>query len=1021
VVKPRRRISRALVVASTLLFGTLALAHPPALNAAGVRWTPRLVSSAYYAGAQFDGSGADGARVFFSTSDRVLPDDIDSAISVYRDDAGTLTLMSPSGPFDAGHEFFDGASANGAAVVFSAFDPLAPNDTDPGSDLYAYVAGDIAPVLVTEGPGTGTFRAISDDGSRVLFDSSTSFVPSDTDTALDLYLWDDGVIRLVSGVTPSGPSAQAPASIVAFADDVQIVDFGSPSVLVPGAPATGATYEWRIDGSLRARVADPSIGGPHLSPDGGTLAFWSSRGLVGADTNGTGDAYLEDGSLHLLSDGTTVDQTADVAALLVDGDIWALVETSEALVPADVDGHVDLYRWTKSTGSYELGTTGSGPLDAWYEGGSAAGAVVVRTAEALDATDTDGAEDLYLLRPGGTHSVLVSSATVNDQPVFDAVSSQGDRVLFSTTAALDPSDVDGGKLDIFDFHDGTTTSVGGPASDRDVIFRSASGDATLVGFSTGSSLVPEDDVPNSGDVYLATISPPETVVAQVLPLITPSQEATVTFGSPSGVRFECRLDGVSWSACVSPLHLTGVPEGQHTIEVRAWDRAGFVDPTPGSQPWVVDLTGPAGSVSINDGASTAARWIVRVAIPATDPHNIIAARLSSSPATTNQCAGGCATLDAAYEVAAPGPDVAFDLSRAQFGGSLAEGGRSVYVQWQDGVGNWSPVASDSIVVDRSVDVPTSVTVAALTNPAPIGGSSYLKATVTAADGTPVNTGTIQFTGGGVSSVQYPVAGGVAYHWQEAWTAGTHVVTATYSGAEDLASSAGSVTQAVGSSAIAPTVTAPAARVDAGAVAESPNVPISIEWTGSDPVPGVRVLRYELRQSLDAGPSTLISARLLSSTARASVPSGHTVRFLVRAFDRAGNASPWASGPILQVGVVSEVDAALTYHGTWTTPASSSYYGGHARASSQPGATATYRFTGRSVGWLTALSAVRGKATILVDGVAVQTIDLQASTSRTRVLAFVKSWSSSGTHTITVRVLGTTGRPRIDVDGFVTLR
>jgi hypothetical protein len=39
----------------------------------------------------------------------------------------------------------------------------------------------------------------------------------------------------------------------------------------------------------------------------------------------------------------------------------------------------------------------------------------------------------------------------------------------------------------------------------------------------------------------------------------------------------------------------------------------------------------------------------------------------------------------------------------------------------------------------------------------------------------------------------------------------------------------------------------------------------------------------------------------------------------------------------------------------------------------------------------------------------------------RRIVFAKSWSSSGTHTIRIVVLGTPNRPRVDIDAFEVLR
>ena len=59
--------------------------------------------------------------------------------------------------------------------------------------------------------------------------------------------------------------------------------------------------------------------------------------------------------------------------------------------------------------------------------------------------------------------------------------------------------------------------------------------------------------------------------------------------------------------------------------------------------------------------------------------------------------------------------------------------------------------------------------------------------------------------------------------------------------------------------------------------------------------------------------------------------------------------------------------------------------------------------------------------VLINGSVVGTIDLYAPTTHTRVIGWQKTWSTSATRTIKVVVLGTSGRPRVDVDAFVVLK
>jgi hypothetical protein len=89
--------------------------------------------------------------------------------------------------------------------------------------------------------------------------------------------------------------------------------------------------------------------------------------------------------------------------------------------------------------------------------------------------------------------------------------------------------------------------------------------------------------------YVATYgpgddTPPDTTVGT--PTVS-GDSATVSFASnESGAQFECRLDGGPFDACDSPAHLNGLPDGSHTLAVRAIDLAGNVDPTPASTSFV---------------------------------------------------------------------------------------------------------------------------------------------------------------------------------------------------------------------------------------------------------------------------------------------------------------------------------------------------------------------------------------------------------------------------------------------------
>jgi ribosomal protein L35AE/L33A len=118
---------------------------------------------------------------------------------------------------------------------------------------------------------------------------------------------------------------------------------------------------------------------------------------------------------------------------------------------------------------------------------------------------------------------------------------------------------------------------------------------------------------------------------------------------------------------------------------------------------------------------------------------------------------------------------------------------------------------------------------------------------------------------------------------------------------------------------------------------------------------------------------------------------------------------------------SEASSRVTYRGTWSRATATSYLGGALRWSSTRGATATFSFTGRGFTWIAAKGPTRGSADVYVNGTHVKTISLYASSVSTRQVVYNRSWSTSATRTVVIRVRGTAGHVRVDLDGLQTLR
>jgi large repetitive protein len=98
--------------------------------------------------------------------------------------------------------------------------------------------------------------------------------------------------------------------------------------------------------------------------------------------------------------------------------------------------------------------------------------------------------------------------------------------------------------------------------------------------------------------FQVDLTPPHTSIDQGPSGVTASTSANIRFSSnEQGSTFECRLDGAAWSACSSPHSYTGLSSDFHTVDVRAVDLAGNVDPTPATLTWLVDTTAPAVTLS----------------------------------------------------------------------------------------------------------------------------------------------------------------------------------------------------------------------------------------------------------------------------------------------------------------------------------------------------------------------------------------------------------------------------------------
>jgi hypothetical protein len=156
---------------------------------------------------------------------------------------------------------------------------------------------------------------------------------------------------------------------------------------------------------------------------------------------------------------------------------------------------------------------------------------------------------------------------------------------------------------------------------------------------------------------------------------------------------------------------------------------------------------------------------------------------------------------------------------------------------------------------------------------------------------------------------------------------------------------------------------------------------------------------------------------LTGSSRTSAWSNAARNYVARVMAIFGGAE--AGEPsVLAARHYSERSSTIDYSGTWHVARAASYAGGRVSYSSSAGARAGITFTGTRIAWYGPVGPTRGKARIVIDGVAQKTIDLNRSSFQPRVLLFSHSWASAGRHSLVIEVLATPGHKLVAIDELV---
>jgi hypothetical protein len=345
--------------------------------------------------AVFRGASEDGSHVFFQTDQQLSASDEDESSDVYAWTGGAPALVStgPTDPNGASPATFAGTSADGATVFFQTSEPLTAGDGDEATDVYARDPGKGTTALVSAagtcplvGECNAVYRGASSDGSKVFFQTNERLAVEDEDNATDVYARDlgKGTTALVSqgesscapgcgngpaesrfaGATPDGARVFfSTTESLSSADDDESTDVYTRRLT--GSPATTPESAGGICPLSEEKGCDANFGG--ASEDGSAVFFSTVKRLAAEDIDSESDVYERaGGKTHLVSVGNSLQLGPATPVLTATNPASPAGSTTPAIRgQADLNTAIKLYTTSDCSGapvatgsSAELGGAG---------------------------------------------------------------------------------------------------------------------------------------------------------------------------------------------------------------------------------------------------------------------------------------------------------------------------------------------------------------------------------------------------------------------------------------------------------------------------------------------------------------------------------------------------------------------------------------------------------------------------------------------------------------------------------------
>lgn len=546
------------------------------------------------------GISANGAFAYFTTAEPLSSADGDSAFDIYaRDlDAGATSLVSTGGCGGCGDggavPIFNGSSAEGTRVFFSSEEKLVEADGDKATDVYARDLPAGPTTLISSGDEdvTASFAAASASGAHVFFTTAEGLLEADQDGANDVYEWTGGTLDLITSA-PCGSFCGANFDAVS-ADSTQVIFTTAAPLVAADEDTNDDIYRQDVAGGAPVLVSRGDPGCPscwngdfdarfnEASADASRVVFTTTEGLLPEDNDidvEEDDIYLRD----IEADSTSLITIAPSYCPLKKGNCGAtfvgssedglhvFFRTVERFTLEDGDNEADVYeRFLGEDPGDEvtrLVSTGNDPnLD------------LGPAPPVLTGTDPDS--------PGSTTTPrILGETTGSTVKIYSTEDCAGEPVATGTgEALLEPGlqvTVLPNSLTTFR----ATAEAEGFVSDcsEPISYLHLPDEPEEEGGGEesggGVTVIKGTPLPLPGPEFLI----PRTRITFAPASKTRSRNPIFRFTDStgqSGTTFECKVDRKAWRRCRSPLRLKRLSHGKHVLKIKAINAVGEVEPQP---------------------------------------------------------------------------------------------------------------------------------------------------------------------------------------------------------------------------------------------------------------------------------------------------------------------------------------------------------------------------------------------------------------------------------------------------------